>query len=393
MQTARIHLIDSLRGFSLLGILLANMLIFQYGIFGKDEINHFDLSNFDYGSYKFIQIFIEETFLPIFTFLFGFSLIKLVESLHNRGYHSRWFLVRRFLMLLTMGLLHSAFLWEGDILTFYGLFGFLLLFFIKRKPKTLIIWAIISFVLTIPFGYGQLEETNLDTQLTSDYIEKSKLIYGDGSYSQIYDFRNNEEDPLSGMLDENPVIIFFILMITPILSAPLFLLGMAAAKLNLFSDPHKLLATYKKWVLLIPVGVALKAWGHLMENSNWSGIGLIIGGPILALGYIAAFSHLYTKHSSHFLFRGFESIGKLSLTNYIMQTIICTTLFYGYGFGWFENFGTFNSIILGIIIIAIQGYISTLYLKKFKRGPLEIILRIVTNFSWNGKVRIRSEKV
>ncbi len=50
-----------------------------------------------------------------------------------------------------------------------------------------------------------------------------------------------------------------------------------------------------------------------MESNNWSGIGLIIGGPILALGYNATFSYLYPKHSSHFLFRGFESIGKVTL--------------------------------------------------------------------------------
>ncbi|MGE7837699.1 DUF418 domain-containing protein [Viridibacillus arvi] len=390
MEQQRVRLVDSLRGFSLFGILLANLLIFQYGMFGKDLISFYNLSDFNFGSYKFIQVFVEGTFMPIFTFLFGYSLIKLVESIREKGRKSRWFLVRRFLMLLTLGLLHSTYIWEGDILTFYGGIGFFLFFFINRKPKTLIIWGIVLLLLITATGYGKYEETEKEKTITASYVEKTTDIYKNGTYSEIKDHRNNGEDPLTAMFDEDPIPSFFIILLLPFVIAPLFLFGMAAAKLNIFAKPKEERNSYFKYMLIfIPLGLILKIIGHLAEKSDWASIGVMSGGPILALGYMAAFAYLFSNHSQALPFRAFESVGKLSLTNYIMQSIICTTIFYSYGLGLFGNFGTFNSILIGVVIFAIQCFISTMYLKKFKRGPLELLLRIVTNFSWNGRVKTK----
>ncbi|MGE7919051.1 DUF418 domain-containing protein [Viridibacillus sp. NPDC093762] len=390
MERQRVRLVDSLRGFSLFGILLANLLIFQYGMFGKDLISFYNLSDFNFGSYKFIQVFVEGTFMPIFTFLFGYSLIKLVESIREKGRKSRWFLVRRFLMLLTLGLLHSTYIWEGDILAFYGGIGFFLFFFINRKPKTLIIWGIVLLLLITATSYGKYEETEKEKTITASYVEKTNAIYKNGSYLEIKDHRNNGEDPLTTMFDEDPIPSFFIILLLPFVIAPLFLFGMAAAKLNIFTKPKEERNSYFKYIIIfIPLGLSLKIIGHLAEKSDWASIGVMGGGPILALGYMAAFAYLFSSHAQALPFRAFESIGKLSLTNYIMQSVICTTIFYGYGLGLFGNFGTFNSILLGVVIFAIQCFISTMYLKKFKRGPLELLLRIVTNFSWNGRVKTK----
>lgn len=365
MEQQRVRLVDSLRGFSLFGILLANLLIFQYGMFGKDLISFYNLSDFNFGSYKFIQVFVEGTFMPIFTFLFGYSLIKLVESIREKGRKSRWFLVRRFLMLLTLGLLHSTYIWEGDILTFYGGIGFFLFFFINRKPKTLIIWGIVLLLLITATGYGKYEETEKEKTITASYVEKTTDIYKNGTYSEIKDHRNNGEDPLTAMFDEDPIPSFFIILLLPFVIAPLFLFGMAAAKLNIFAKPKEERNLYFKYMLIfIPLGLILKIIGHLAEKSDWASIGVMSGGSILALGYMAAFAYLFSSHSQALPFRAFESVGKLSLTNYIMQSVICTTIFYGYGLGLFGNFGTFNSILLGVVIFAIQCFISTMYLKN-----------------------------
>lgn len=391
MERQRVQLVDSLRGFSLFGILLANMLIFQYGMFGKDQISFYNLSDFNFGSYKFIQIFVEGTFMPIFTFLFGYSLIKLIESLRDKGRKSRWFLVRRFLMLITLGLLHSIFIWEGDILTFYGGFGFFLFFFINRKPKTLMIWGVVLLLLITATSYGKIEETKKEKTITASYVEKTTTIYKNGTYLEIKDHRNNGEDPLTVMYEEEPFSSLFLLFVLPIFMAPLFLFGMAAAKLNIFAKPKEERKSYFKYMLIfIPLGLILKIIGHLAEKSDWAPLGVTGGGPILALGYMAAFAYLFSSHSQALPFRAFESVGKLSLTNYIMQSVICTTIFYGYGLGLFGNFGTFNSILVGFFIFATQCFISTIYLKKFKRGPLELLLRIVTNFSWNGRVKSKA---
>ncbi|XRD25390.1 hypothetical protein AABM34_01610 [Lysinibacillus fusiformis] len=82
MTTNRVTFIDTMRGFSLFGILMANLLIFQFGMYGKDELKN--LSTLDNGALYFVKIVIEGSFMPIFTILFGFSLIKLIESIRRK---------------------------------------------------------------------------------------------------------------------------------------------------------------------------------------------------------------------------------------------------------------------------------------------------------------------
>ncbi|WP_369802668.1 DUF418 domain-containing protein [Psychrobacillus sp. OK032] len=387
----RVRLIDGLRGFSLFGILLANMLIFQYGMFGKDEISYFSLSDLDTGAYQFIKIVVEGSFMPIFTFLFGYSLIKLVESLRKKDVRVRWHLVRRFILLIIIGILHGTFLWEGDILAFYGFMGFFLLIFINRKVKTLIIWGAILFLLTSAMNYGVLEETKEQEEKLSTYITKTNDIYTNGTYSDISHHRNNEMPPI--FEDENEFLLIFVIILAPFVTAPLFLFGMAAAKANLFTRPSLERKWYKIGVWLLPIGLALKGASVFLRENAWSGMLLNVGAQLLSVGYISLFALLFIAFAHSKVFLAFQSVGKLSLTNYIMQSVICTTIFYGYGLGLFGDLGMLNSIILGLVIFALQCLCSSLYLKKIRRGPLEIILRIGTNFSWNGAVRKRKTRL
>jgi len=96
----RVSVIDGLRGVSLLGILIANMLIFQYGMFGKDRIENFPLSSADHIAYVWTKIFIENSFFPIFMFLFGYSIIKLKEQLEKNDKKVKPYFVRRFFLLM-----------------------------------------------------------------------------------------------------------------------------------------------------------------------------------------------------------------------------------------------------------------------------------------------------
>lgn len=118
LKQNRVRIIDGLRGFSLVGILMANMLIFQYGIWGSQEMDLYALPDYEMTAYKLVKIFVEGSFMPIFTFMFGFGMIKMQQSLAAKGLRQKRYLTRRFLMLIGLGFLHSYFLWEGDILGF-----------------------------------------------------------------------------------------------------------------------------------------------------------------------------------------------------------------------------------------------------------------------------------
>jgi uncharacterized protein len=377
----RIDVIDGMRGFSLFGILLANLLIFQYGIWGKDEIHLFTLSTLDKSFYAFTKIAIESSFMPIFTFLFGYSMMMMRERFAQNKLRIKWHLFRRSCMLVIIGILHASFLWEGDILLLYGVMGFFLLVFVNRKAKTLLIWgSILFFALAFLNLYPSEDEELLEPALLASYIQTTTEVYQTGSYSEIAAYRNHSEDPLSQSMSEGEIGTILLLM--PLTIAPMFLFGMYAAKREFFFRPqrekrHYLIGT----VIGLILGFGMKTYGYFLEQTSF----VMIGGIILAFGYISLTALMYSKFPTTRLFTYFEQVGKLSLTNYIFQTIICTTIFYGYGFGLFGKVGVFKAMLFGILIFVVQIAFSCLYIKYFRYGPLEKIVRIGTYLSFSNK--------
>ncbi len=384
IKQSRIHIIDGLRGFSLLGILMANMLIFQYGIWGKEQIQLYAIPPFDSITYQLVKIVIEGSFMPIFTFMFGFSMIKMKESLEAKGLGTKRFFARRFLLLIVLGIIHSEFLWEGDILAFYGMMGFFLLLFMNRKPKTLLVWGVVVLFVISLLGLVPEEKNNpeavADQARMEAYVQKTMTVYGTGTYDEI-SLHRKTEDPL-GLPD---YVMAVILLLAPIMTVPMFLFGMYAAKSRWFEKPDEERASYfRKMLIFLPIGLLLKSVKVLAPGYWWSGVGDISGGVILAIGYLFAFVWLFSKSESSAWLLRFQAVGKLSLTNYLLQTVICTTIFYGYGLGLFGKLGVLAGCGLALVIYVIQLFVSPLYLKQFRYGPVERLLRMWTNFSWSG---------
>lgn len=385
-------MIDCLRGFSLLGILLANMLIFQYGMHGKDMLQLFHVTTVESTAHQFVQLFVEGSFMPIFTFVFGFGMIKMKESLNAKKRKAGLPLLRRFALLGGIGFLHSTFLWEGDILLYYGMIGILLLIFMNRQPKTLIIWSCVLLTLVGLLGLFPENKEDKSAQETKQHIEayvKSTVtLYAEGSYTEIKHDRATA-DPMG----KSPTEMLVLTMIAPMLHMPLFLLGMYAAKRRWFADPPQKSAIYRKYMLIfLPLGLLFKSYNLLYPAQIGAGTGLLVGGSLLSIGYMMAFALTYSKFSSSRLFEYFEAVGKLSLTNYLMQTVICTTIFYGYGLGWFGKIGIILGCVLAFLIYALQMFISIWYNSRFKSGPMERILRMWTYFSFDGKAKRNKRK-
>jgi len=389
----RIQLIDGLRGFSLFGIVLANMLVFQYGMFGQSKPQLFGVDGADLAFHSFLFITVVGSFMPIFAFMFGFGMIQLSERLKSQELRPKCHLARRFLLLLVIGMLHLTFLWEGDVLAFYGVLGFFLLMFLNRKPKTLLIWAILLLTGAGVLGLSAsnpLDPVTIMSSQMEKYIIQSQDVFSNGSYSEIQDFTRNA-DPFGEELDETFVLL--VLLSAPLTTVPMFLLGMRAARIGTFNDPRLMRLSYlRRAAILIPIGLLLKAYGVLApqlgtEGLFGIGIGGSLGGTLLALGYIYAFALLYARDSRLSLLNGFEALGRLSLTNYLMQSVVCTTIFYGYGLGLFGHAGVFIGAVIALALYGIQLLLSALYLKKSPIGPVEYILRVWTYLTWNGKPR------
>ncbi len=390
---SRVTLIDAIRGFCLFGILQANMLIFQYGLIGTEFLALFQATELDQMAYNWLQVLVAGSFLPIFMFLYGYSLVKLRNGLLAKGRKPWRSLVRRFGLLLMIGGLHSYFFWDGDILFLYGLIGFGLLLFIRCKPRTLVIWA--TSMMLLLGGLDLLGNLigSTDNQPTADrtkqeeYVKRSIPVFQTGSYNEIVQFRD-KEDPL----DMDDFELAAVAILSPVMMLPMFLFGMAAAGTDLFRHPQRERRKYLLFALVFGfTGGALKffsvfgIFGVKLTGSS------LIGGPLLAIGYLFLAALLLSSlRPASILLRAFQAVGKLSMSNYLMQTLICTTLFYGYGFGWFGKLGVVPGILLGLLIYALLAAASDFWLRKLSfAGPFEYILRAGTYWSFTGKIKAR----
>lgn len=201
-QAERIQIVDILRGFALFGILFVNMSIFSHPI--QAIVLPFDpsLPWHDRAAIWLIRVLGEGKFYALFSLLFGLGLFLQMERIEGRGGRFVPLYARRLLVLLGIGLVHAFLIWVGDILILYALLGFLLLFFRKAKPRTLLIWValliavpilfnaaltgLVTWAGTIPEVAPQIEQSfaQMKAQLIAD-LERAYQVYAEGNYAEI----------------------------------------------------------------------------------------------------------------------------------------------------------------------------------------------------------------
>lgn len=372
----RVEAIDAVRGFALFGILLVNMTLIQFGMFSSEQPTYV-FGKMDEGANLFIQFFGTHNFISLFSFLFGLSIIMLQKSIVAK--EKRFFpvYIRRIIILLLIGYIHGTFIWDGDILFGYGIIGILLMIFINRKPKTLLIWASTLLVLTILMSYP----TQSDVDIVKDfapYIAKEQHIHETGSYIEHINFRLNE-NPFEYLGITGFFGTFFVTLFALIFMTPLFLLGMYVGKKGWLFEIDKHLSSLKKICLISGIfSFSVKILALLTEQPllimlkdsvSPLGMTLFYGSSILLLFH-------YKKASR--LLNYMANMGKMSVSNYLMQSIIATTIFYAYGLGLYGKIGYFFGIVLTIVIYVIQLYASTYWLQRYQMGPVEYFWRLST---------------
>ncbi|WP_144472479.1 DUF418 domain-containing protein [Bacillus pumilus] len=365
MKGSRVEFIDSLRGFSLLGILIVNMLNFQYD-YDFEKMFESSFWGQEFGVYV-TEILFQGSFYPIFSFLFGYSFIKLIESTKARGLNTNAIVVRRGFGLIVLGMLHYIFIWNGDILLYYGACTFFLMMFLSSRIKTMLIWSGVLGALSLVIVPYMMKLVYGTDELLTD-------VYAKGAYGDILLSRITVEDD---MLIVTIILAIVSITLMPILGflfgtisvGPFALLGMAIGKKGHLTEEDRGMAYRRGWVWMIVVGLALKCATFI--DAPWSEFVMILGGYVLAIGYIQAFIVFYYSKAAQGLKRLLAGLGRLSLSNYLAQSIICTTIFYSYGLGLFGQMGSMFGLLLALGLYTAQLFISYLYLKKWRRGPVE----------------------
>ncbi|MBO1218141.1 DUF418 domain-containing protein [Mammaliicoccus sciuri] len=372
MAKQRIFSIDALRGFSLLGILLMNILTFAYPY---QIINPFEFFQHQDGAwFKISSLFIIASFYPIFAFLFGYGLSIMYQNSLDKGLNYYPMITRRLLFLLLLGIIHGVFIFYGDILSTYALLGLIAIIFVRLKPQYTLVALSIGigiFVLLYLLPMILLKDvTQIESFVGLQELERVNNILSSADYVSIIGFNLK----YFGMNIANAILV------GPFSILPIMLFGIYAHQINWFNKikQHKNLYMVIGVVVLI-LGLAIKMIQIVLEGSVTSQLmSQMIGGPIVALSYIMFFVILCEDQTVRKILTPLQSIGKLSLTTYISQSIICIIIFYGVGLNYYGKLPVLTIYIIGIVIYCVQLILSYLYLLKFKQGPLEKLWRKVT---------------
>ncbi|HLO12991.1 MAG TPA: DUF418 domain-containing protein [Pseudoneobacillus sp.] len=373
----RINSIDVMRGFAILGIFLMNMLDFHSPMLYIDPYKWWR-STTDKTIYSLINFFVQASFYPLFAMLFGFGLMTMRLRAADRGISFTPIAIRRLSMLLIIGCLHAFLIWHGDILITYAIFGFFALFFLKWSGKSLLSFGIL--IYTIPNLLISL--LNLIAILFSpitihtylDDARKAVDAYQNGSFLEVTAQRLNDWSMVNNLASFYSM--FFAIF-------PLFIIGAGIAKLNVVKNEIGNKKQFKKMLFVFLIlGSLIKSLPFVSRNLFSESLLDIFGGPLLAVSYSLIIILLMEKHSEKL--KLFQSVGKLSLSNYLFQSTVSTFLFYSYGFGLYNKVSVGMGTILVLVIFIFQAYISMIWVKRYHYGPVEWVWRA---FSYMKKPR------
>lgn len=372
----RIQVVDVLRGFAILGILIFNMRSFAGLSFFAG--NYPDLLD------KIIVIltdfFVQAKFYSLFSFLFGWGMAVQMRRAEVRGTQFLPAYFRRLVILLLFGALHTVFLWTGDILFMYAIIGLMMLgIFRNSKPRTLLIAVglllLSRVVMALP---GAVMDSTREwcrgvSLCFAPETDLPQSLYATGTYWEVTKLRFQG---LSSGLFWFPCYIGSVFA--------MMLLGLYTGKRRLFADfdQHRTLFRRVMWIGLV-VGVLLNGVFTYLSTVPFQSpyFSLIrigsrtLGAPALTLFYITGITLLYQKSAWRERLAPLGRAGRMALTNYISHSVLLTFVYYGYGFGLYGITDPTFGLIFTIIIYRLQLQLSTWWFEHYKFGPLEWLWR------------------
>ncbi len=403
----RIDVIDITRGFALLGILLVNMSVYSWPVYAY-LTDLYSKEGIDRLATWFVSFAAEGKFYSLFSFLFGLSLYLFMSRVEARGARFIPLYVRRLLVLFGFGLVHGFGFWAGDILIPYAFLGFLLLWFRKRSTRTILIVAVISLSLPLVLQGGSVGLIQLARTAGGDAVidqafaeSRAQALASNTQALQAYS-QGTLSEILAQHVTDELYMLPLDLFIAPNICA-MFLLGLYMGKREVFRNLPQSLPFFRR---LLVAGLAVGIVGNLIyvvagEQSSpiipsrmsvlaWAG--QAIGAPALSMAYLSAIVLLAQRSNWHRLLAPLSYVGRMALSNYLLQTLICTTIFYNYGLGLYGTLGPAAGLVLAVAIYLVQIPISVWWLSHWRFGPAEWLWRSLTYGHWQ-PMGLRGEAV
>ncbi len=408
----RLLSLDSLRGVAVMGILVMNVYAFSMPLAaynnplvmgGSDALN--------LGTWFFTHLFFDQKFMSIFSMLYGAGLVMMMNRAEARNAAFTPVFFRRSAWLIVLGLLHGYFIWFGDILFHYALMGMIVFLLRKVSPGRLIAIACVMLPVTLLINFGSsfyMEELQAEVAGIERQISQGAAI-DDAQQHRLEEwqairpvFAPNEEDIAAevaayrgGYVDalahRAPFVAFIQINLTPVFVVwrvgGLMLLGMAFMKLGILSGERS--ADYYRRMTLLGYGLGLPLAvlsAVMLEThrfdplfvARYGGIPNYVGSILVAIGHIGAVLLVVKSGALRRIVGRAAAVGRMALSNYLAQSLVMTSLFYGYGLGLYGAVPRIWQQALVIVVIALQLLVSDWWLKRFYFGPAEWLWRSLT---------------
>lgn len=421
-ETERIATIDALRGFALFGILIVNITFFADGAPISLETAGHAGDTIDNVAYFISRVFGNYKFVTLFSVLFGMGLALQSNRAGRRERPFAPLYARRLGVLFGFGVLHGIVLWYGDILTMYATLGFIAMLFRHARQRTLIITASILVAVPLLLMPRLIALNQMSAKIPVAEIQApiesmpSDPIAADDDCPTPSAFTDtptptNSQPPITidrlslefatievelygrgpfylSMLHRGIYYVILNIYVGVFLLGwrclAMFLVGMAIIRSGLMTRLADCRQRLIRWVLIAtPIGFGVELFGEFVswkfEPSYWpmliSESAMYTGSIGVAIGYFGLICLISLSDRGRRLLTPLAATGRMALTNYIGQSILCGLVFYSYGFGMIGRIRFSLVLLIAAGIFALQVVSSAIWLRYFRFGPLEWLWR------------------
>lgn len=372
-KSDRVRVVDALRGFALFAILLANIPFTEtadvvystrtvvLGSPGTDKL---------LGG--IFHLLIDKKFVAIFSILFGFGFYVQLKRAEERGIAFRKYFLVRMVLLLAIACIHAYFLWFGDIIRDYAICGMVVLLMYKWSPKKLLVTGLLFAVLGTAIIFILNGVIGVSYPFDTSIVKELPLTTSYWRYLQI----NARIDPFRNFIQDSPITLVF--------AFGCMLIGFVLAKSGFFHQPERFRKTTNRLIGYgLPIGLICSYLFWMISIGKleltpaliWLPIVIVAGLFLQSLFYISTFVKLYPYNWFKKIVMPFEFIGRMALSNYILQSVFYLFIFFHCtnGLKLFGKLTLTETYLIAVVLFGVQVIFSKWWLKTHSQGPIEFL--------------------
>lgn len=402
-STDRYLTLDTIRGVAVMGILLMN--IVNFGLIEAAYMNpraQGGASGLDLGVYLVNFVLFDGKMRGLFSFLFGASTLLVIDRATAKGESPARVHYSRMFWLLVFGLAHLWLIWRGDILAHYAMVGMVAFLFRNRPVKTLIgigIALLLVHCLIMASLVAQVTMLANGALPGQSAAEQAKALaefqngFGVPATAHIAKematYLAGYDGIVAARFTEMKWMPFFFVLVVGFETLAYMLFGMAALRSGMLTGAWER-RRYVRWLAIgfgigIPAYTALAAWMVDQDFSIQSVVTAAMGlstpiRPLMILGWASLIVLLMRPGAG--LTTRIAAAGRMAFTNYLVTSLICTTIFYGYGFGLYGQLHRAQLYLIVLVLWAGMLLWSKPWLTRFAYGPFEWLWRSLSRASF-----------